>query len=122
MTCSCKTLSTANRIILIFTLVPLPNQSATMGNIILQGLTQEELEQMIQSKLEQQFAKLSKELTSKSDSEELLTREETCEFLKINSSTLWHWTNKGKVKAYAIGSRRFYKRSELLQSIKPVQQ
>ncbi|MBA4746271.1 MAG: helix-turn-helix domain-containing protein [Muricauda sp.] len=93
-----------------------------MGNMILQNLTQDELEAIIQSKLEEQFAKLTKELTSKSDSEELMTRDDACKFLKINSSTLWHWTNKGKVKAYAIGSRRFYKRSELLESIQPVQQ
>lgn len=93
-----------------------------MGNMILQNLTQDELEAIIQSKLEEQFAKLAKELTSKSDSEELMTRDETCEFLKINSSTLWRLTSKGKVKAYSFGSRRYYKRSELLQSIKPVQQ
>lgn len=93
-----------------------------MANIILQGLTQDELEQMIQSKLEQQFAKLSKELTSKNHNDDLLTRDETCEFLKINSSTLWRLTNKGKVKAYSFGARRYYKRSELLEIIKPVKQ
>lgn len=53
-------------------------------------------------------------------SEQLLTREETCEFLKINSSTLWAWTNKSKVKAYAIGSRRYYKRSELMDCLIPL--
>lgn len=54
---------------------------------------------------------------SKDDPDQLLTREETCKFLKIDSSTLWAWTNKGKVKAYGIGSRRYYKRSELLESL-----
>lgn len=55
------------------------------------------------------------------DDEGLLTREETCELLKINSSTLWAWTNKGKVKAYAIGARRYYKRSEIMASLIPVE-
>ena len=49
--------------------------------------------------------------------DELLTRDETCKFLQIDSSTLWHWTNKGKVKAYGIGNRRYYKKAELLESL-----
>ncbi|NLX73321.1 MAG: hypothetical protein GXY94_08455 [Bacteroidales bacterium] len=28
-----------------------------------------------------------------------------------SSSTLWQWENKGKLKLYAIGGKRFYKRS-----------
>lgn len=46
-----------------------------------------------------------------------MTREETCQFLKIDSSTLWAWTNQQKVKAYGIGARRYYKRSELLECL-----
>ena len=42
---------------------------------------------------------------------------ETCKLLKVDSSTLWRWTNKGKVIAYGIGSRRFYKKEELLESL-----
>lgn len=52
--------------------------------------------------------------------DELLTREQTCEFLQIDSSTLWHWTNKGKVTAYGIGNRRYYKKAELLECLKPL--
>jgi malate synthase len=50
----------------------------------------------------------------------LLTRTQTCEFLHIDSSTLWHWTNKGKVTAYGICNRRYYKKSELVDSLKPL--
>lgn len=52
--------------------------------------------------------------------DELLTRKETCKFLQIDSSTLWHWTNKGKVTAYGIANRRYYKKAELLESLKPL--
>ncbi|WP_116789901.1 helix-turn-helix domain-containing protein [Flavobacterium psychrotrophum] len=51
---------------------------------------------------------------------DLLTREQACDLLKINSSTLWHWTNRGKVKAYGIANRRYYKKSELLECLKPL--
>ncbi|TXE15581.1 helix-turn-helix domain-containing protein [Psychroserpens burtonensis] len=45
--------------------------------------------------------------------EALLTRKETAEYLKIDSSTLWSWTKKGKIKCYGISNRRYYKRSDI---------
>lgn len=48
---------------------------------------------------------------------ELLTRQETADFLKINISTLWHWTRKGRLTSYGIGNRVYYKRSEVEKSI-----
>ena len=92
------------------------------NSIILQNLTQEQLGDLIDTKLKAQFEMLKKAISCKDSNDELLTREETCEFLSIDSSTLWAWTNKGKVTAYAIGSRRYYKRSELIKSLIPVKQ
>jgi hypothetical protein len=85
--------------------------------ILLQSLTVEQLEQLIGTSVKNGILELQKQLINKDNSEELLTREETCNFLKIDSSTLWAWTNKGKVKAYGIGARRYYKRSELMECL-----
>ncbi|MCF6129319.1 helix-turn-helix domain-containing protein [Flavobacterium sp. AS60] len=49
--------------------------------------------------------------------ETLLTREETFRFLKIDSTTLWYWTKAEKLKCYAIGNRRYYKKSEVLECL-----
>ena len=49
--------------------------------------------------------------------EELLTRTETAELLKINISTLSYWTKQGKLKSYGIASRVYYKRSEIMKTI-----
>uniref|UniRef100_UPI00404B6FD1 helix-turn-helix domain-containing protein n=1 Tax=Flavobacterium sp. TaxID=239 RepID=UPI00404B6FD1 len=87
------------------------------NSILLQILTVEQLQQLVSTSVRTGIQELQKELQSKDNSEELMTREETCLFLKIDSSTLWAWTNKGKVKAYGIGARRYYKRSELLQCL-----
>ncbi|MFD0778957.1 helix-turn-helix domain-containing protein [Flavobacterium myungsuense] len=46
-----------------------------------------------------------------------MTRKETCEFFKIDSTTLWNWTNKGKIDSYGIGNRRYYKKEDLLNSL-----
>ncbi|GAA4801694.1 helix-turn-helix domain-containing protein [Litoribaculum gwangyangense] len=85
--------------------------------ILLESLTIEQLQQLIGTSIKNGISELHKELETKNYNEELLTREETCKFLKIDSSSLWSWTNKGKVKAYGIGARRYYKRSELLESL-----
>ena len=87
------------------------------NSILLQQLTVEELQQLIGTSVKNGISELHKEQLLKNNNEELMTREETCKFLKINSSTLWSHTNKGKVKAYGIGARRYYKRSELLECL-----
>jgi len=87
------------------------------NSILLQNLTVEELQQLIGTSVKNGIQELQKEIQIKNNSEELLTREETCQFLKIDSSTLWAWTNNGKVKAYGIGARRYYKKCELLECL-----
>lgn len=47
----------------------------------------------------------------------LLSRVETCEILKINKTTLWNWTKKGKLIAYGIGNRVYYKRGEVMNAM-----
>jgi len=80
-------------------------------------ITPEQLANLIDEKLKNRIQILKDDILNIESQEDLLTREEACKLLQINSSTLWHWQNKGKVKAYGIGNRRYYKRSELLQSL-----
>ena len=89
------------------------------NSILLQNLSPEDLSQLIKDGVKSLLSDFKKELNTVNP-DELLTREETCKFLQIDSSTLWHWTNKGKVKAYGIGNRRYYKKSELLNSLQPL--
>ena len=88
-----------------------------MENVILQGTTTDKLVDLISRDVERKFETILKNLSNEQAKEELLTREQTCKFLQINSSTLWAWTNKGKVKAYGIANRRYYKRSEILECL-----
>ncbi len=87
------------------------------NSILLQELTVEELQQLIGVSVKNGITELQKEQQTQNDTEELLTRDQTCKFLKIDSSTLWSWTNKGKVKAYGIGARRYYLRNELMKAL-----
>jgi len=83
-------------------------------------LTPEELTELFNVSLKTQFDNFKKDLSTEKANDDLLTRTEACDFLKIDSSTLWAWQNKGKVKGYAIVNRRYYKRSELLDCLIPV--
>ena len=86
------------------------------NSILLQEINPEEFAKLINEGVRTQLNLFKKELGIHK-SEELLTRDETCKFLKINSSTLWSYTNKGKLKVYGIGSRRYYLKSELLEAL-----
>lgn len=84
--------------------------------MMLHNLAPKELEELIKKAVKEEFVEFKKTLSVENPNE-LLTRAEACEFLKIDSSTLWHWTNKGKITAYGIAYRRYYKKQELLESL-----
>ncbi len=88
-----------------------------MDTILLQVLTVEKLLNLISRDLREQIEDLKKDLSLSRTYEDLLTRDQTCKFLHINSSTLWAWTKKGRVKAYGIANRRYYNRSELMDCL-----
>ena len=89
------------------------------NSILLQNLSTDQLEYLIGNVFDTKFKDIQNNFNTHNP-DELLTREQTCDFLQIDSSTLWHWTNKGKVIAYGIGNRRYYKKAELLQCLIPV--
>ena len=82
--------------------------------LIFDVLSKKELEDLIGKSLEEAF---KNNLSNNPPDQELLTREEACKLLKVDSSTLWRWTNNGSIIAYGIGSRRFYKKEELMSSL-----
>ena len=86
---------------------------------LLQNVSPERLTELINNGIKSQLLDF-KETFNIHNPDELLTRTETCKYLQIDSSTLWAWSNKGKVKAYGIGNRRYYKKAELLESLKPL--
>ena len=88
-------------------------------SILLQNVSPERLTELIEDGIKSQLKDLKKEISTH-DPNELLTRSETCKYLQIDSSTLWHWTNKGKVVAYAIANRRYYKKAELVECLIPL--
>ena len=52
--------------------------------------------------------------------DKLLTISETCEFLNISITTLWRWTKSGRIKAYGINGKRFYKKDDIFDALIPL--
>jgi excisionase family DNA binding protein len=81
-------------------------------NITVEELKNEliiEFKQLLKSFLEQQ---------EKVD--ELLTKQETANILKVSLVTLWDWTKKDVLPAYRIGYKVRYKKREVLESLKKI--
>lgn len=85
--------------------------------IEIQEITVDELADKVASKLLDKIKHYLDDLHT-NESEVYLTRQETAGFLKINITTLWHWTNKGKIKSYGIGNRRYYNKQEIIALLK----
>ncbi|MEZ4853080.1 helix-turn-helix domain-containing protein [Flavobacterium sp.] len=52
------------------------------------------------------------------DKDKLLSREETAKLLSVSLVTLWDWTKKDIIPAYRIGYKVRYKKGEVLQALK----
>lgn len=53
-----------------------------------------------------------------SDNDKLLSRQDTAELLGISLVSLWDWTRKDIVPAYRIGNKVRYKKAEVLEALK----
>ena len=83
------------------------------------SVTPEQLQNAIITGVKVQIDKLRTEFQPKEPTE-YLTRNEVKKLLSVDLSTVHNYTKKGKLKAYGIGHRVYYKRHEVEQSIKPL--
>lgn len=82
--------------------------------ILFNGCTLQQLAEALAPLLQPQTVALIEPIN------EFIKREEACELLSINLSSLWKHTKSGKLKSYGIGNRVLYKRAEVLAAVKPI--
>jgi excisionase family DNA binding protein len=70
--------------------------------------------------IENRLKSFSPKPSTPQDTEEFLTREEVAKLFKISFVTLHDWTNKGLLNAYRIGNKVRYRKSEVMQSPKAI--
>jgi CRISPR/Cas system-associated endoribonuclease Cas2 len=90
------------------------------NSILIQNVSPEQFTELLTNVFKTQLEDFKKEFTTQTENDDLLTREQVLELLKINASTLWHWQNKGRITVYKFANKCYYKRSELMASIIPL--
>lgn len=88
---------------------------------ILHNATPEQITQAILNGVDEKLNQLRANFQPKEPTE-YLTRNEVKELLKVDLSTIWNWTKKGKLKSYGIGNRVYYKRHEVEKTLIPLNQ
>jgi len=85
--------------------------------IFLNGITVEQLAEALKPLLANETTNEPKEPEN-----DFITRDQVCKLLSINKTTLWKHTRSNKLKSYGIGNRVMYKRSEVLEAVKPLKE
>ena len=89
------------------------------GTIQFIQVSPDQLEDRIYNRLKSEFDTLKAEFQPKQPTE-YLTRNQVKEMFDVDLSTVHNWTKRGKIKAYGIGNRIYYKRTEIDQAILPL--
>ncbi|EKT4501000.1 helix-turn-helix domain-containing protein [Flavobacterium psychrophilum] len=92
------------------------------NSILLQNLSAEQLTDLIGNVFDTKFKAFQENQNTQTANDDLMTREQVLELLQINASTLWHWQNKGRITVYKFANKCYYKRSELMATITPLNQ
>lgn len=91
------------------------------NSIILQNVSTDQLTDLIGNVFDTKFKDFQNAQNTKIENDDLMTRDQVLELLKINASTLWHWQNKGRIIVYKFANKCYYKRSELMAKITQLQ-
>lgn len=85
--------------------------------IEIENISVDELVEILTNSILDGLESRLKHIQQEKQKELLLTRTETAKYLKVDISTLWNWTKKGKIKAYGIGHRVYYKKHEIDEAL-----
>lgn len=69
----------------------------------------EDLEDLIRNCIREEL----KEMTNNNENADLLKANEVCEYLRISKVTLYKWLKQGKITGYHLGTRLFFKKTDV---------
>jgi excisionase family DNA binding protein len=78
------------------------------------SISSDELKEMIQDCINQELGKFPSQSKETSD---LIKAKEASELLQVSKVTLYNWMNDGVITGYYLGSRLYFKKSELIDSL-----
>lgn len=84
----------------------------------IQEISVTELSSIIKTSVREEISNLQTNPVSQIEhQEELLTKKQVLDFLKISSVTLWKWQKSGRIVTHGISNRRYFKRSEIMSCL-----
>lgn len=78
---------------------------------IIQSLTPDQLDERLRNVVRHEL----KNLATQVPEEKLLTRTQAAQFLNVSLPTISSWEKQGYVKSHRVGTRVFFKQSDLLK-------
>lgn len=54
---------------------------------------------------------------NRNETEDLIKAKDVCDYLQVSKVTLYKWLKQGKVTGYYLGSRLFFKKSEIKNAL-----
>ena len=90
-----------------------------MKNLEMVCVTTKQLESLVKQAVKESLQE-EMPIQGKDCQNDYLNREEVIQLLKISPSTLYNWTSQGKVRAYGLGAKVYYKQSEIESLMVPL--
>ena len=87
-----------------------------MESTVIHGIQPQELQTLIAAAINQAL-----QSRHQADPDRLLTIRDLCDALKVDESTIYGWRRKGKLRAFAIGGRTFYRWADVVGSLREIQ-
>ena len=79
---------------------------------IFTNISEDRFKELIREVVRDEIARLNH-----SEVEDLIKAEEACLYLKVSKVTLYKWLKQGKITGYYLGTRLFFKMSELEKAL-----
>lgn len=79
---------------------------------IFTNISEDRFKEIIQEVVRDEIAKLNL-----SESEDFIKAKDACDYLMISKVTLYKWLKEGKIIGYYLGTRLFFKKSELEKAL-----
>jgi hypothetical protein len=88
--------------------------------VLVESISVKNLESFMNNMFVYHFEELKKALTYQTANDDLMSREQVLEMLQINASTLYRYQQKGKIIVHKFSNKCYYKRSEIMNCLKPL--
>ncbi len=80
---------------------------------IFTNITEDRFRELIREVIRDEIAQFNH-----NETEDLIKAREVCEYLQVSKVTLYKWLKQGKVTGYYLGTRLFFKKSEIENALK----